>query len=273
MLRDTQAGRGVLASASTVDRDPRDGGCRQWRAGRDSDVRLHRCRADVHGSGRRDVRTGRPDFRLTTPASRADRDGSGGSGARVAATLAVTPGQTLFVEVGGVGQCNGAGLSGNGALRAAVVAPRTCAPCRSRAPCAGYRTPRRCSRGSSSRPAVAAGEPPVATSEAPAAGPVRAATPDRRLRLSTAASLWPARNPERGGAAPSWHRRLARARCRAPSTTAASACVGRRGGAASTAAAAEDRASVQFRTVGLRRRRVEPRAERGTLAAAPGPRR
>jgi hypothetical protein len=43
-------------------------------------------------------------------------DASGGSGARVGATLAVTPGQRLFVEVGGVGQCNGAGLSGNGAL-------------------------------------------------------------------------------------------------------------------------------------------------------------
>ena len=37
---------------------------------------------------------------------------AGGPGARVSATLGVTPGQTLYVEVGGVGQCNGAGPSG-----------------------------------------------------------------------------------------------------------------------------------------------------------------
>jgi hypothetical protein len=40
--------------------------------------------------------------------------GSGGAGAAVAGTLAVTPGQTLYVEVGGVGECNGSGLGGSG---------------------------------------------------------------------------------------------------------------------------------------------------------------
>lgn len=37
--------------------------------------------------------------------------GTGGRGATVSGTLAVIPGQTLYVEVGGVGECNGAGLS------------------------------------------------------------------------------------------------------------------------------------------------------------------
>ena len=36
-------------------------------------------------------------------------DATGGMGALVSGELSVTPGQTLYVEVGGVGQCNGAG--------------------------------------------------------------------------------------------------------------------------------------------------------------------
>ena len=47
----------------------------------------------------------------------ADVAGDGGLGAHVGATLAVTPGQTLFVEVGGVGECNGAGPGGNETVR------------------------------------------------------------------------------------------------------------------------------------------------------------
>lgn len=39
----------------------------------------------------------------------------GGVGAEVSGTLSVTPGQTLYVEVGGVGQCNGAGPGGGSA--------------------------------------------------------------------------------------------------------------------------------------------------------------
>ncbi|HYU60829.1 MAG TPA: glycine-rich protein [Solirubrobacterales bacterium] len=37
----------------------------------------------------------------------------GGDGALVTGTLSVTPGQTLYVEVGGVGQCNGSGAGGS----------------------------------------------------------------------------------------------------------------------------------------------------------------
>jgi len=39
----------------------------------------------------------------------------GGKGARVRADLAVSPGQTLYVEIGASGQCNGAGLAGSAA--------------------------------------------------------------------------------------------------------------------------------------------------------------